>query len=662
MDRTVADLIRRMEVLSSLAKETVYITDIRELFRRIMRSVRQVVDYDIYMCIIMQDKSENYLFADIPFPVNRRCVEDVRSKLLHVTNYLTRKKITHENLKVEFQGEEITEGGVEKKIQSYYNIPIIVERRPIGIISIASFKKGAYSESDIRTLYTIADQTSSLVQGLRRIIAQERREIESIIKSLGDGVVVVGVDKKIKFVNPAAKVMLEFKRNSSRFLEKIKKDILEDLSISKGGRTPRRREVKVGNTILELTTTALGFEEEPQGAVAVLRDVTRAREMDKLKNELISNVSHELRTPITTMKEFIAILLDGIAGSLTDDQKEYLSIVRSNINRLARIVSDLLDISRLESGSVGLESEPVNIPRLVRQVAATLQPDLEGTGLSLDIRIPVDLPSAYGDADRISQIFLNLITNATKHTPSGGKITVSGSEIGRRLQLKVSDTGEGIPKENLKDVFDRFQQLNRMPGPGAKGIGLGLAIAKQIVKMHKGRIWVESRGAGHGSTFNFTLPKLRKSFHFGDYIGDQIKLSNSRHRGFSLTFVEVVDVGGRAPTKASLSNIACSMESVLRSPRDAVFIRNGGKAIAVGLPDANKQGGLMFIRRFRGVLEEEAINFRTTVVAYPDEDEKVIKDLGCRWEKGMLDLSVNGGSYGKEGSGRRRRAGIGKSA
>ncbi len=219
---------------------------------------------------------------------------------------------------------------------------------------------------------------------------------------------------------------------------------------------------------------------------------------------------------------------------------------------------------------------------------------------------------------------------------------MSGKEVGRRLHLKVSDTGEGIPEDNLKDVFDRFQQLNRMPGPGAKGIGLGLTIARQIVKMHRGKIWVESRGVGKGSTFNFTLPGLKKSFRFKDYINDQIKLASKRHRGFSITLVEVLDVGGRSPTKTALSETMFSLESVLRSPRDAIFTRNGGKAIAVGLPDANKQGGSMFVRRLRGALEDKAVNFKTAIVAYPD-DMEAIKSLGRRWEKGTVDLAMNGG-------------------
>ncbi|MFC1671880.1 ATP-binding protein [Planctomycetota bacterium] len=621
-----AELVQA-RILASLARDTAYVTDIRELFRRIQLAVRDVVNYDVYMCVILQGKDEGYLFTDTASAVSRSCMEEVRADLLRVTNYLTRGKIKPEDLRIESGETEILSVDEKRKaIRSSCNIPIVIELQPIGIINVSSFAEDAFSKGEVEMLYSIAEQTSSLVRGLRKVISAETKSIESIIESLGDGVVVVGADGRTRFMNPASKAMLATKRNDTASLDRLKGYILKDLAEAKKG--PKIREVKVRDRILDVVTTPLGFEEEPDGAVAVLRDVTKAREVERMKNELISNVSHELRTPLTTVKEFVAILLDGLAGELKEEQKEYLHIVRSNIDRLARIVSDLLDISRLESGSIQLSLEPVSVVRTVRQAAATLRPSMEEAGISFTIDLPTDLPAAYGDSDRILQIFLNLITNAIKYTPSGGEITISGRELPRKLELSVSDTGEGIPEDRLKEVFDRFLQLGRVPGPGARGIGLGLAIVKELVKMHRGKVWVESK-LGEGSRFSFTVPKLKKSFSLKDYVADQKVLYERRHRGFSIVFIEIEsDDGTRG--KDVVMEMSSGLETVLRSPRDTVFVRDGGIVSVVALAESKRQGGLVFVKRLDEVLVNRKVTYKTEVLAYPADKER-IDGLACEW-------------------------------
>ncbi len=616
--------LKEAQVLASLARGTAYVTDIRELFRRIQLAVREVVKYDVYMCIILQGEDEGYLFTDAASAVTRSCLDEVRSDLLRVTNYLTRKKIRPEDIREEFGATEILSVDERRHgIRSSCNIPIVIDLQPIGIINVSSFAEDAFSKDDVEVLYSLAEQTSALVQGLRKVIASETKDIESIIESVWDGVVVVEREGKTKFLNPAARAMLATKQGELSALERLKGYILKDLAeVKKGAKV---REVKVRDRILDVVTTPLGFEEEPEGAVAVLRDVTKAREVERMKNELISNVSHELRTPLTTVKEFVAILLDGLAGDLTDDQKEYLHIVRSNIERLARIVSDLLDISRLESGSIQLNSEPVSVGRTVRQAADTLRPSMEEAGISFRIDLPAGFPPAYGDSDRISQIFLNLISNAIKHTPPGGEVVVRGRELPRKLELSVTDTGEGIPEDRLKQVFDRFLQLGRMPGPGAKGIGLGLAIVKELVKMHKCKVWVESN-LGEGSRFCFTIPKLKKNFTLKDYIEDQKKLYERRHRGFC---VVVIDLGGD-PEGDGRMELRRGLETVLRSPRDAVFRKDGSQRTVVALAESKKQGGLVFVKRLGEELSERPVEYEADVLAYPADREKV-ESLADEW-------------------------------
>ena len=171
-DQGLKGEVKKMDILSSLARETAYITDVHELFQRIMHSVHRVVDYDIYMCIILEGERKGYLLINTTSPVSQRCIEEVQSKLLEVTNYLTGENIGYENLHIDFQGSKKREETSNFQVKTSYNIPIVVEHKPIGIINISSFKKDAFSETNIKTLYTIADQTSIAIQGLRKTIAR----------------------------------------------------------------------------------------------------------------------------------------------------------------------------------------------------------------------------------------------------------------------------------------------------------------------------------------------------------------------------------------------------------------------------------------------------------------------------------------------------------
>lgn len=229
--------------------------------------------------------------------------------------------------------------------------------------------------------------------------------------------------------------------------------------------------------------------------------------VETIKTEFIATVSHELRTPLTTMKEFVAILLDEIPGKINKEQKEYLSIVKSNIDRLARIIENLLDISQIEAQKMRLTMTWVNIVDLAENALNILKSKADAKHIELRTSFPAVIPEVYVDAEKIIQVFTNLMENAVKFTPENGKITFAIVDKGKAVECSVADTGTGIAPENIGRVFDRFQQFNRTPGPGAQGTGLGLAITKEFIKMHGGRIWVESGPGKEGSKFTLTIPK-----------------------------------------------------------------------------------------------------------------------------------------------------------
>ncbi|MGD0822440.1 MAG: ATP-binding protein [Desulfomonilia bacterium] len=240
------------------------------------------------------------------------------------------------------------------------------------------------------------------------------------------------------------------------------------------------------------------------GVILVLNDVTEQMEQDELKREFISTVSHQLKTPLTSVRMALHILLEEKIGSLTPKQADLLIAAREDSERLHGIIDNLLDISRIESGKIEMNIQPVSPAQLVLKAAESFRSSAHDHGVELATELPDDLPHVSADTIQISHVFANLISNALKYTASGGKIIVSAQADRELVSFKVSDTGQGIDVQYLPRVFDRFF---RVPGQEMEtGTGLGLAIVKEIVEAHEGTVNVEST-IGIGSTFSFTLPR-----------------------------------------------------------------------------------------------------------------------------------------------------------
>jgi CheY-like chemotaxis protein/two-component sensor histidine kinase len=243
------------------------------------------------------------------------------------------------------------------------------------------------------------------------------------------------------------------------------------------------------------------------GLVAALRDISREAEVERLKNEFISTVSHELRTPMTSIKGYTDLLFLGMAGGLTDAQRDFLKIIKSNADRLTALVNDILDISRIETGRMRLNIEPLDLGQLINQVVVSFQEQYREKNLTLDWDEPEDLPPVRGDAARVTQVLSNLIANAWQYTPENGRITITLQERGTALQVDLADSGIGIAPDDLDRIFDRFYRADHPVVQEAAGTGLGLSIVKMFVEMLGGEIWVASQ-PGAGSTFSFTLPLM----------------------------------------------------------------------------------------------------------------------------------------------------------
>jgi PAS domain S-box-containing protein len=238
------------------------------------------------------------------------------------------------------------------------------------------------------------------------------------------------------------------------------------------------------------------------GAVTLLEDITHLSEISRLKSEFIAAASHELRTPLTSVQMGIHLLLEGAGGALDERQQEILQVCRDDAARLDRLMRQLLDLSKIESGAIVPVRAPVRPSVLVREATDSLRLQVESKGLRLDVDVPPDLPAVAADVDQIERVIVNLVANASRATPSGGTITISAVGRGTDVAFAVTDTGAGIPRDYLPRIFEPFV---RVPDAAAGGSGLGLTISRRIVEAHGGQLTVQS-APGRGSTFTFTLP------------------------------------------------------------------------------------------------------------------------------------------------------------
>jgi PAS domain S-box-containing protein len=245
----------------------------------------------------------------------------------------------------------------------------------------------------------------------------------------------------------------------------------------------------------------------PAEVMGYWTDVTELKQIEKMKEQFISAVTHELRTPLTPIKANVDFLVSGRLGPLPDKIEESLQLVKRNADRLKLLTDELLDIRRLQSGKFQLEPVSMNIQQLVGQTINEVRVSVDAKKQYLNLEASSKPLQIQADSNRVSQVLMNLLSNAIKFTPENGKITVRVEEDSHNVKVSVSDTGIGIREEELKTIFEPFMAVQRH---GYKGTGLGLTLARELVKAHGGEIWAESPGEGKGTTVTFTLPKEKK--------------------------------------------------------------------------------------------------------------------------------------------------------
>jgi diguanylate cyclase (GGDEF)-like protein/PAS domain S-box-containing protein len=397
------------------------------------------------------------------------------------------------------------------------------------------------------------------------------------------------------------------------------------------------------------------------GGVHIMSNITKDKEVDRMKSELISNVSHELRTPLSTIQEGIALMFDETLGPIQEEQKDMLARVKNNIDRLARLINDLLDMSKVDEGKLELQKSTVNITALAEEVFSSFRKQAHSKKIQLKSRIQKDIPPLNIDPDRITQVLTNIIANSVKFTSAHGCITLEIKDKEQEVEIIVTDTGIGIARKNITGLFDRFSQFNRVYGPGERGTGLGLPISKEIVEMHGGRIWVESE-VGKGSTITFSLPRLTQDEIFHEYLTTGLREAVLNDCPLSLVVIRVKNMEKVIKTYSDTQVFAVLRETeeliakTLRRKSDIVSRYKYGEIIIAILMDTSKNDALFVRKRIRQEIETEMhekgwpkdIELFLDVVTFPEdaanEMELINKIAKGLWVEETTEQRAKGGT------------------
>ena len=363
------------------------------------------------------------------------------------------------------------------------------------------------TNDEIGRLARAFNEMSSTIKNTMAAMSNERGRLAAIMSGLTDGVVMTDVEGKVVLANPAAERLFNFREKdviTRPLIEAVRDHEADDVLklCLKTGRTQSVQfETAVSKRFLRVIATPI-TEGELSGALLLFQDLTELRSLQTMRRDLVGNISHELRTPISGIKAMVETLRD---GALDDKEAatDFLTRIDNEVDRLTQMVSELTELSRIETGKVELEMTTTDLNLLIEGVIAQLNPLAERQHVTIASELTPPLPPVIIDSDRIRQTVINLVHNAIKFNHPGGKVTISARADGDSVTVSVSDTGIGIARDDLPRVFERFYKADKARTRG--GSGLGLAIAKHTVQAHNGSIWVESE-EGKGSTFSFRLP------------------------------------------------------------------------------------------------------------------------------------------------------------
>lgn len=450
-------------------------------------------------------------------------------------------------------------------------------------------------------------------EGIRSLVESEQNRLEVVIESMTEGVIVVDESGQIKIANRAAKVLLALPPESC--LLEVKTSIeglgLKGLVIG----TDVQAKKKAGEfmakaaegKILQVKWSAMISQSNNfLGNVIIIRDVTAAIELDRAKTEFIAGISHELRTPLTTIQNAISNISAGVTGRISKKTREYLHTIDGDCQRLNMLINDLLDAAKLEVGRMPVSRRVTNLVNLVSKVVGANMDWAAEKDLRLGCDVCGHISPVYVDPQRIYQVLTNLINNAMKYTERGGKITLRLYDNSDEVTTVVEDNGIGIPAEKQSYIFNKFYQISRPSGPGYNGSGLGLSLSKEIVEIHGGKMWVESK-EGQGSKFYFSLPKTDPRIILNKHLAGLAGRTTKTGEQF-VTMVIKFGIGRddkakyKSTVDAMIKGILAAGSNIV-SMSDDLVIHSAESEVVFVLSQTGKRYLKSIRRQIRGIIE-----------------------------------------------------------
>nr|WP_297179642.1 ATP-binding protein [uncultured Agathobaculum sp.] len=385
-----------------------------------------------------------------------------------------------------------------------------IERITEGARSVA---EGNFDQDlGVQSADEIGELTRSFNYMARRLkstvgeVQGERDKLNTLFLHMTDGVAAFTTDGRLIHMNPATENLLGVRMGSDLTFD----ELFADLDMPNSDETVMRSfltsEITRRGRVLSITLAPYGALDGEGGVISVIHDITEQRRLDDARREFVANVSHELRTPLTNIRSYTETLLDAAGDIPLDTEKQFLGVISSESERMARIVTDLLTLSKLDYGRMELRMTRFSLSELLHKVANAMKLTAENSGHEMVVDAPDSLPPIVADRERIEQVVVNILSNAVKYTPSGGHVRLAACLTApNRVRITVADDGVGIPAADVPRLFERFYRVDKARSRAAGGTGLGLAIAKEIVEQHEGKIALASE-YGKGTTVTITLP------------------------------------------------------------------------------------------------------------------------------------------------------------
>ncbi len=521
LQRTASDLgerVLQLRALQEVARSLAVTLNLRETNRALIRRLATITDARHVALVLLQSDELRLQGSWLDTKAQPR-------RLIPIDLQFTPQDIESLSMGVLVFSPVSAELGFQQlqkiwDVKYFLCVPLMLRGEPFGALYLGDNRRDFVSEQERQFLESFAYFASTAIENaqLYQTIADKNQELETILSGIGDGVLVVDADLRVMLMNPVATSIfsLDAPPSSGMPLPGIIRqhpiyDLLEEIRTAPDDSKMQEIELApLGSEKLrtyQALATPLMVGQTLQGIATVLRDITTQKELERMKSNFLSVVSHELRTPLHAIKGFVNIILMGKTGQVSEIQRDFLETVQEQTNNLQRLIDDLLEFSRLESGRVTLRLQPVDIPVVIEAVVEKLSLAAQSSSVDLINHTPEELPTILADPWRLEQVVTNLVDNAIKFTPAQGRVTIDAVDLGDFIQVSVIDTGIGVPAEQQERIFDRFYQVDGGANRQYKGTGLGLTICRHIVEHHRGRIWAESAPGSQGAAFRFTIYK-----------------------------------------------------------------------------------------------------------------------------------------------------------